>query len=133
MISASTPTRAEVADIANAVLDGTSAVMLSAETAIGADPAGAIAVMARVASRAEREFDYVSWGERLGAQEVSGGHASPAGITAAITAAGWRAAMEEEAAVIIACTRSGATARAISRFRPEMPIVAATPSSLTAR
>lgn len=133
MISASAPTRAEVADIATAVLDGTSAVMLSAETAIGADPAGAVAVMARVAARAEREFDHHSWGVRLGAQEVAGGHSSPAGITAAITGAGWRAAIEEEAAVIIACTISGATARAISRFRPEMPIVAATPSARTAR
>ncbi|MHB1533584.1 MAG: pyruvate kinase [Acidimicrobiales bacterium] len=133
MITASAPTRAEVADIATAVLDGTSAVMLSAETAIGADPVAAVSVMARVARRAERDFDYLSWGERLGAQEVAGGHASPAGITAAITAAGWRAAIEEEAAVIIACTRSGATARAISRFRPEMSLVAATPSPLTAR
>ncbi len=133
MISASAPTRAEVADIATAVLDGTSAVMLSAETAIGVDPVAAVSVMARVALRAEREFEYRSWGERLGAQEVGGGHASPAGITAAITAAGWRAAIEEEAAVIIACTRSGLTARGISRFRPEMPVVAATPSPLTAR
>lgn len=133
MILASAPTRAEVADITTAVLDGTSAVMLSAETAIGVDPAGAVAVMARVALRAEREFEYRTWGEHLGAQEVAGGHGSPAGITAAITAAGWRAAIEQEAAVIIACTRSGATARAISRFRPEMPVVAATPSPLTAR
>jgi pyruvate kinase len=54
-------------------------------------------------------------------------------VTAAITGAAWRAAMEENAVAIIACTRSGMTARAISRFRPPMPIVAITPSASTAR
>src|SRR5581483_1023909 len=88
---------------------------------------------ARIALRAERDFDFLSWGSRLGVQLVAGGAASPAGITAAITAAGWRAAIDEAADVIIACTRSGQTARAISRFRPFMPIVAATPSPRTAR
>jgi pyruvate kinase len=133
MVTASTPTRAEVTDVANAVLDGTSAVMLSAETAIGADPVGVVATMARIAARAEQDFDYLGWGANLGTQLVAGGRASPAGITAATTAAGWRAAIEEDAALIIACTRSGATARAISRFRPSMPLVAATPSTRTAR
>ena len=133
MVTASSPTRAEVADVANAVLDGTSALMLSAETAIGADPVGVVATMARIAARAELDFDYVGWGANLGAQQVAGGRASPAGITAATTAAGWRAAIEEEAALIIACTRSGTTARAISRFRPSMPLVAVTPSTRTAR
>ena len=133
MVTAPTPTRAEVTDVANAVLDGTSAVMLSAETAIGNDPVGVVATMARIAARAEQDFDYLGWGANLGTQQVAGGRASPAGITAATTAAGWRAAIEEEAALIIACTRSGATARAISRFRPAMPLVAATPSTRTAR
>lgn len=133
MVTASTPTRAEVTDVANAVLDGTSALMLSAETAIGADPVGVVATMARIAARAEQDFDYLGWGANLGTQLVAGGRASPAGITAATTAAGWRAAIEEDAALIIACTRSGATARAISRFRPSMPLVAATPSTRTAR
>jgi len=115
------------------LLDGTSSVMLSAETAIGADPVGVVATMARIASRAEREFDFLTWGGRLGVQAVAGGAASPAGITAAITAAGWRAAIDEAADVIIACTVTGRTARSISRFRPFMPIVAATPSVRTAR
>jgi pyruvate kinase len=133
MVSASVPTRAEVTDVANAVLDGTSAVMLSAETAVGQDPVAVVSTMARIAARAEREFDYLGWGENLGVQEHVGDAFSPAGITAAITSAGWRAAIEENVAAIIACTRSGATARAISRFRPKMPIVAVTPSVRVAR
>ena len=133
MVTASTPTRAEVTDVANAVLDGTSAVMLSGETAVGVDPAGVVATMARIASRAERDFDYVGWGSNLGAQVVAGDPSSTPRITAAITAAAWRAALEEEVVAVIACTQTGATARAISRFRPPMPIVGATPSPRTAR
>jgi pyruvate kinase len=133
MISASVPTRAEASDVANAVLDGTSALMLSGETAVGVDPVRVVTTMATIAARAERHFDYLGWGAGLGAQEMAGDAFSPARITAATTAAGWRAAVEEDAAAIIACTRTGVTARAISRFRPSMPIVAATPSERTAR
>ena len=133
MVSAPVPTRAEVTDVANAVLDGTSAVMLSAETAVGVDPVNVVATMARIVMRTERDFDYLRWGGGLGLQEVSGPPSSAAGITAAITGAAWRAAIEQNAAAIIACTRSGRTARVISRFRPAMPIVAATPSLDTAR
>ncbi|HZU71742.1 MAG TPA: pyruvate kinase [Acidimicrobiales bacterium] len=133
MVTATSPTRAEVTDVANAVLDGTSAVMLSGETAVGVDPAGVVATMARITRRAEADFDYLGWGSNLGAHAVAGGPSSTARITAAITAAAWRAAVEEDAVAIIACTRTGATARAISRFRPPMPIVGATPSERTAR
>jgi pyruvate kinase len=133
MVSAPVPTRAEVTDVANAVLDGTSALMLSGETAIGADPVAAVRTMAQIAARAEREFDYLGWGAGLAPQEVAGDAFSAARLTAATTAAGWRAALEEDAACIVACTRSGATARAISRFRPVMPLVACTPSEETAR
>jgi pyruvate kinase len=66
-------------------------------------------------------------------QLVEGGATSPAGITAAITAAGWRAAIDEAADVIVACTLTGRTARSISRFRPVMPLVATTPSPRAAR
>jgi pyruvate kinase len=133
MIGAPVPTRAEVTDVANAVLDGTSAVMLSAETAIGVDPVNVVETMARIVERTESDFDYTAWGAGLGVQQIAGPPSSPARITAAVTGAAWRAAVEQDAAAIIACTRSGATARAISRFRPSMPIVATTPSSLVAR
>ncbi|HEX5266397.1 MAG TPA: pyruvate kinase [Acidimicrobiales bacterium] len=133
MVTASSPTRAEVTDVANAVLDGTSAVMLSGETAVGVDPPAVVDTMARIARRAEQDFDYLGWGTNLGAQVVAGDPSSTPRITAAITAAAWRAAVEEDAVAIIACTRTGATARAISRFRPPMPIVGATPSPRTAR
>ena len=72
MITAPTPTRAEVSDVANAVFDGTSAVMLSAETAIGVDPVAVVDAMARITSRAERDFDYRGWGTRLGEQQLAG-------------------------------------------------------------
>ncbi len=134
MITAPTPTRAEVTDVANAVFDGTSAVMLSAETAIGVDPVAVVEAMARITTRAEREFDYRAWGARLGEQQIIGLHNAPTTvrITAAITAAAWRASVDAELAAIIACTDSGRTARMISRFRPICPILAMTPSSKTA-
>ena len=133
MIQAPVPTRAEVTDVANAVLDGSSALMLSGETAVGADPVGTVRTMARIARRAEREFDYLGWGGSLAPQEVAGDAFGTARLTAATTSAGWRAAVDEDAACIVACTRSGATARAISRFRPAIPVVACTPSARTAR
>jgi len=132
MITSPVPTRAEVSDVANAILDGTSAVMLSGETAIGVDPVNVVSTMSRIVERAERDFDYVNWGGGLGVQEVSA-DAPLRRVTAAITGAAWRAACEEDVAAIVACTQSGATARAISRFRPAMPIVAVTPHERTVR
>ncbi|HEX4866058.1 MAG TPA: pyruvate kinase [Acidimicrobiales bacterium] len=135
MITAPTPTRAEVTDVANAVFDGTSAVMLSAETAIGVNPVAVVEAMARITLRAEREFDYEEWGARMGREQVVGLHNAPmtVRITSAITAAAWRASVDAELAAIIACTDSGRTARMISRFRPTCPILAMTPNIETAR
>ena len=132
MTHSQVPTRAEVTDVANAVLDGASAVMLSGETAIGDDPVAVVTTMDRIVRRAEEYFDYAGCGSDLGVQQVGAGTRSTR-VTAAITGAAWRAAMEEQAVAIVACTRSGMTARAISRFRPPMPIVAITPSDATAR
>jgi pyruvate kinase len=133
MTHAQVPTRAEVTDVANAVLDGASAVMLSGETAIGDDPVGTVVTMDRIVRRAEASFDYAEWGASLGVQHIESTGSRAIRITAAVTGAAWRAAMEEQAVAIVACTRSGMTARAISRFRPPMPIVAVTPSETTAR
>jgi len=133
MTHAQVPTRAEVTDVANAVLDGASAVMLSGETAIGDDPVGTVVTMDRIVRRAEESFPYAEWGAGLGIQELVASSSQAQRVTAAITGAAWRAAMDESAVAIVACTRSGLTARAISRFRPPMPIVAITPNASTAR
>jgi pyruvate kinase len=133
MTHAQVPTRAEVTDVANAVLDGASAVMLSGETAIGEDPVGVVVTMDRIVRRAEESFPYAEWGAGLGIQRLAASSTQATRVTAAITGAAWRAAMDENAVAIVACTRSGMTARAISRFRPPMPIVAITPSEGTAR
>lgn len=133
MTHAQVPTRAEVTDVANAVLDGASAVMLSGETAIGDDPVGTVVTMDRIVRRAEKSFPYAEWGDGLGVQRLAASSTRATRVTAAVTGAAWRAAMDEKAVAIVACTRSGMTARAISRFRPPMPIVAITPSVSTAR
>ncbi|MGC1237186.1 MAG: pyruvate kinase [Acidimicrobiales bacterium] len=133
MTHAQVPTRAEVTDVANAVLDGASAVMLSGETAIGDDPVGTVVTMDRIVRRAEESFPYAEWGAGLGIQELVASSSQAQRVTAAITGAAWRAAMDENAVAIVACTRSGLTARAISRFRPPMPIVAITPDAGTGR
>ncbi len=133
MTHAQVPTRAEVTDVANAVLDGASAVMLSGETAIGDDPIGTVITMDRIVRRAEAGFPYAEWGAGLGIQNLVASSTQAQRVTGAITGAAWRAAMDENAVAIVACTRSGLTARAISRFRPPMPIVAITPNNSTAR
>ena len=135
MIHAPTPTRAEVSDVANAVLDGSSALMLSAETAVGRDPVAAVTTMARITQRAEQEFDHYSWGRGLGRQQTVAHAEAPAPlrIVSAITAAAWQAAYDADATAIICATRSGSTVRSMARFRPAMAIVAVTPSPRTAR
>lgn len=135
MIRAPVPTRAEVSDVANAVFDGTSAIMLSAESAVGRHPVAAVATMSRIAVRAESEFDYYSWGHALGRQQTAEAHGAPAPvrITAALSAATWRAARDADVAAIIACTNTGNTPKAVSRYRPTAPLIAATPSEKTAR
>ena len=134
MVRSPVPTRAEVSDIANAVFDGTSALMLSAETAIGHHPALAVSTMARIAVRAEQEFDHEGWGRRIERlQSDSSELPTNVRVTGAVSAAAWRAALDADLDAIVTCTNSGATARAISRFRPRVPVIAATPSVETAR
>jgi pyruvate kinase len=128
MIHAPMPTRAEASDVANAVLDGTDAVMLSAETAIGHDPALVVRTMARILNRAEAEANYAGWGGRLGSLQRSKQMPESLTVPAAMAHAAWRVATEVDAAAIVVCTRSGRTARAMARFRPPCPLLGFTPS-----
>jgi pyruvate kinase len=126
MVTSSRPTRAEVADVANAILDGTDAVMLSQETAVGAHPVGAVAMMAAVAERTECELPYQRWSE----QRVVRTGRDPA-YTLAHSAC--VAARELDLAAIVAPTLSGRSARLISAHRPNVPIYALSPGKETVR
>ena len=133
MVTSPSPTRAEVSDVANAVFDGTDAVMLSAETAVGVDPAGVVRTMARVVARAEQEADYTQWGGKLGKLRRRAQVPTPLRITDAVSNAAWQAAASVDAAAIVCCTLNGGTARAIARFRPMAPMLAVSPNPRTVR
>jgi pyruvate kinase len=117
------PTRAEASDVANAILDGTDAVMLSGETAVGRYPIKAVETMASICANAEAHLPH----SRLLEHGVHG-HDS---ITEAISSSGVEIAHEVGAKAIITATMSGTTARMVARHRPSVPIVAVTPSQST--
>jgi pyruvate kinase len=116
MIHAPEPTRAEAADVANAVIDGTSAVMLSAETGVGDHPVQTVRVMARIA-RAAEESPVVHGRARV----AEGGHDTPA---AAVMHAAVGLAHDVDAGALVVPTTTGATARWCARFRPRMDVLA---------
>jgi pyruvate kinase len=119
MTRAPRPTRAEVSDVANAILDGTSALMLSGETAVGEHPVQAVATMASIAEYTEANLDYRSL--------LTEGLRGPvAGITDAISQGVAEIASDLDVAAILCSTTSGHTARMVSRMRPRVPIIAAT-------
>ena len=120
MVSHSHPSRAEATDVANAILDGTDAVMLSEETAAGQYPVEAVKFLDQVSRVTESSFPYERWlRERIpkGRQEIS----------EAISHAACEMALDLEAGAILSSTDGGTTARLISRFRPRTPIIAVTP------
>jgi pyruvate kinase len=121
MVHSPRPTRAEVSDVANAILDGTDAVMLSNETAVGKFPIEAVKTMAQIALRIEQEPDKRTI-------EDSG-----RSIPNAISQAVGRIAEQLDAAAIMTLTKTGATARNVSKFRPQKPILAVTPHVDVAR
>ncbi|MFN3982832.1 MAG: pyruvate kinase [Caldilinea sp.] len=120
------PTRAEASDVANAVLDGTDAIMLSGETASGQFPVEAVTTMAKIAEEAERLRS--SLGQKIKYNEPRVFSASGAICHAAVTTAS-----ETGAKAIIAPTVSGATAKLLASFRPEAPLIAVTPSPMVQR
>jgi len=125
MVSNPRPTRAEVSDVANAILDGTDAVMLSNETAVGSFPVEAVATMARIAERIEKE-------ETLNANSRQS-RDNRRSIPNAISQAVGQIAENLGAAAIMTLTQTGATARNVSKFRPNTPILAITPHVNVAR
>ncbi|MFQ5719966.1 MAG: pyruvate kinase [Acidobacteriota bacterium] len=126
MVESPRPTRAEVTDVANSILDGTDAIMLSEETAVGAYPVEAAQTMADVAVETETAFPHDRWTFDLRQKD----HDT---VAEAIAFAVCRMADDVDAAAILTCTSSGSTARAVARFRPRRPVLALTPRETTYR
>ncbi len=126
MIRNPRPTRAEVSDVANAILDGTSAIMLSGETASGKYPLESLSMMVSIALQTEKAFDY--WGRFSSTK-----YEMIRSVANAISHATCTTAMDLKAKAIVAVTVGGRTARLISRFRPACPIIATTVSPLSYR
>jgi len=126
MVENPRPTRAEVGDVANAILDGTDAVMLSEETASGRYPLEAAATMRRIAEDTEAAFPYEQWMRRFEDRSLQG-------LPEAVAGAACELAEHIGARVIVAWTESGATARLVAKHRPRRPILALSTVSATSR
>ena len=126
MIHHPRPTRAEITDVANAIYDRTSAIMLSGETASGAYPLKSLETMAKIAEKTESNIDYSAFERRTLARGKNS-----VGITDAISDATCKAAQALGASAIVVVTLSGQSARMISKFRPEIPIIAFSPVEKT--
>jgi pyruvate kinase len=120
MVDCPRPTRAEAADVANAILDGTDAVMMSEETASGRYPVESLDMMVRIAQDAETAFPYDVWRERISEEGVQS-------LQEAVADAACTLADDMGAAAIVVCTQSGSAARLVARHRPRQPILALTP------
>lgn len=123
------PTRAEVTDVANAVFDGTSAVMLSGETAVGHDPVLVVETMADILREADQNFEHEAWSEKV--ERITPTYLPQETdlrkVAFAMRTAAHRAASALKSQNIVTVTGTGATSRAISRFRPRAKIIAVTP------
>lgn len=126
MITSPRPTRAEVADVANAILDGTDAIMLSQETAVGAYPVLAVEMMASIALHTERHAPYKEWNiSRVGRDTRDPSYT--------VAHAACQAASDLELAALVVPTLSGRSARLVSAHRPDVPIYALSPGRETVR
>jgi pyruvate kinase len=121
MIQSRRPTRAEASDVANAVFDGTDAVMLSGETAVGDHPVETVETMARIVDRIERSDEYAETRDRRVPAAESGIR------TDAVARSARYLADDVDATAIVAVSESGYTARKAAKFRPSVPVIAATP------
>ena len=130
MITAPAPTRAETNDVANAVWDGTSAVMLSGETAVGVDPVNVVRTMGRIARKADEVFDHSAWANNVTKRRMTES-GSGREVTDAMTFAAWRAVREVDVAAILCISGTGFTVRQMARFRPECPILGASTDAAT--
>ena len=119
MVHSTRPTRAEVADVANAIFDGTDAVMLSQETAVGRHPVLAVEMMASIARTTERELPYGRWLAERGPQANNQYHAIAFGAVGGVYQLGLKC--------IVSPTNTGTTARLISAYRPKAPVLALSP------
>jgi len=126
MIRAPRPTRAEVTDVANAILDGTDAVMLSGETAAGKFPLDAVQIMNKIAEETERHFNYQRW---LSSRHIS----ADAPIADAITTSAAMIARDVNAKKILCLTQSGSTVRRVARYHSQVGILAYCPVARTAQ
>lgn len=128
MVEHPRPTRAEASDVANAILDGTDAVMLSAETASGKFPVESVLMMRNIAEITEAQFPYDVWDQRRRDEFQQGGD-----VTQAISSAVCVIALRLGARAIVTETMSGYTARQVARYRPKIPIIAVSPKPETHR
>jgi len=131
MINSPRPTRAETSDVANAIYDGTSAIMLSGETAVGKYPVEALSAMAKIAERIEKSIDYHKRFKQSDFRDSD--YRTESSITNAISHATVTSSIDLDAAAILTVSMSGNTAQSVAKYRPICPIIACTPDPVVQR